>query len=377
MAKVNATYETPEEIPSSSNSGTSINKNLDNNMDDGNTSLSTLTKNFTKEDAIQLADGSDDMFTGIYHTNNLYKRHEIDYFNQRYRFGLFDPYGAITNCREYLFFTKPDLNIYPRDNITGIPSRELAEYLQTQPYWLELASKNLPVIKELQDSLNTNGNRFNHLLGNTVSSHLDIPGLSSEMIETANNMYGVNIQYHGSSEASNDNFDFSLEFQDTKELSVYDFFKAYEDYQTLKHHGQLRPYYHYITDQILYDQYSIYKFLVDEDGETILYYAKLYGVTSKSLPREVFSNTTFDGGITYSVDFHAAFFDDKNPLIIKEFNKLSKAYYDAQPYQVDIYNHILDRADNRTVTAAYITTEYSRNFGTDVYKLKWRGDKKE
>jgi len=69
---------------------------------------------------------------------------------------------------------------------------------------------------------------FNNLLGNTVSSNLEVPGLSSDVIESANSMFGVNIQYHGSSESSNDNFDFSLEFKDTKLLHVYSFFKAYE-----------------------------------------------------------------------------------------------------------------------------------------------------
>ena len=168
-----------------------------------------------------------------------------------------------------------------------------------------------------------------------------------------------------------------MEFKDTKDLSVYHFFRAYEDYQTIKHHGQLPPYIEYIMEKILYDQYSIYKFLVDEDMETIIYYAKCYGVTSKSLPRDTFTNNDFSGGITYSVDFHASFFDDMNPMIIKEFNSLSKSYYDSRKYQVDIHNHILDRVDNRPANAAYIVTEPSANFGHDVYKLKWRGDFKE
>lgn len=373
MSKVEASEIKPDAIPSMS---TNTDPELATSMDDDNTSKSLLSKEFTVEDAKALADGSDDVFTGVYHSAGLYKRHEIDYFNQRYRFGILDPYGALTHCREYLFFTKPDLNIYPRNNTTGIPSNSLHPYLQTQPFWLELVSKHFPVVKCLQSSIDS-GDPFNHLLENCVSSNLEIPGLTTDMIETPSNMYGVNLQYHGSAEASNDSFDFSLEFNDTKSLDLYHFFKAYEEYQIIKHHGQVAPYYDYIINKILYDKYSIYKFLVDEDLETIIYYAKFYGVTSKNLPRDVFSNTQFDGGITYNIEFNAAFFEDMNPMIIKEFNNLSRNFYNALPYQVDIHNHILDRTDNRPARAAYIVEEDSINYGHKMFKIKWKGDKKE
>lgn len=375
MSKVEAKNETPSSIPAT-NTTPYVEPAPSLGMDDGNTSQSLLNQQFTAEDAKMLADGFDDAFSGVYHSVGIYKRHEIDYFNQRYRFGILNPYGALTNCREYLFFTKPDLNIYPRNNTNGVVTGDLAPFLQTQPYWLDLVSKHFPVVKCLQQSIDT-GDKFNHLLENCVSSNLEVPGLSTDMIETPSNMYGVNLQYHGSSEASNDSFDFSLEFTDTKNLDVYHFFRAYEDYQTAKHHGQVTPYLDYVVNKILYDKYSIYKFLVDEDGETIVYYAKFYGVTSKSLPRDTFSNTQFDGGITYSIEFNAAFFEDMNPFIIKEFNNLSENFYNALPYQIDIHNHILDRVDNRSARAAYIVEEDSKNYGHKVYKIKWKGDKKE
>lgn len=328
---------------------------------------------------------------GTLHAAGLWQRHEIDYYSQRYRFGIIDPYGQIANCREYLFFTKPDLNIYPRSDKsdkTGIPSDNLNDVLKNRDYWLELAENHFPVLCCLQDSLNlySKGSRtaipdhFNHLLENCVASNLEIPGLSSDYIETPNNTYGVNIQYHGSSEASNDNFDFSLEFRDTKDLGVYHFFRAYEDYQTLKHHGIIEPWIYHIIDKVLYDQYSIYKFIVDEDGERILYYAKFFGVTSKSLPRDTFSNTNFDDGITYNIEFHAAFFEDMNPTILKDFNAISRPYYTSLPYRIDIHNDILDRPDNRPAKAALVVEvddEATRaHYGGKIYKLKWRGDAK-
>lgn len=319
-----------------------------------------------------------DFFKSILHYYNQFDRSEIDLFNKTYRFGIFNPYGAVTTTREFLFFTKPDLNIFKRydDSGTLYGGPILVDELEAYPYWRDMKKSKKRIIESLQLSAKPQDN-FNHLLQNQVISNLEIPGLSAETIETPVNMYGVGFSYRGSSEASDDSFDFSLEFKDTKWLDVYYFFKTYEEYETLKHHGSVRPWKGYIMNKVLHDQFSIYKFLVDEDMETILYWAKFYGVMPKSLPRDVFSTATFENGISYSVDFRAAFFEDMRPEIISDFNYFSKSYYDSLPYQVDIYNEIFNRTDNRPAKAAYIEVEpslYSPNGYT--YKLRWRGSDK-
>ena len=345
-------------------------------MDDNGLSEKLASSKITDDDIKNLAaTNSSSILDSTYHSNGLYKRYEIDLFKNRYRFGILNPYESLSSAREYLFFTKPDLNIYPRDDRNGVPRKTMADYLRTQSYWRELEDKYPEVLESLQCSRGNKKDPFNHLLENMVESNLDIPGLDSEMIETSNNMYGVGYTYHGSSESSDDNFDFSLEFKDTKYLPVYHFFKAYEEYQSIKHHGLVKPYDKYITEKVLYDQYSIYKFLVDEDGETIIYYAKLYGVKSKSLPRDAFANTVFDNGISYSINFNAAFFRDMQPYILEEFNNITKSFYDSLDYQIDIYNHTLDQVDNRAARCAHIVKEPSNVAPTKyVYKLKWRGD---
>jgi len=336
--------------------------------------------------------------------NNIWDPEDINYHQFRYRFGIADPKGQIGSAREYLFFTKPDIPIFSQNDWSlKVESTQMQPVLERSQYWRELRYNNFPVLTELQYNIDPK-NPFNNLLGNTVSSNLDIPSLSGEVIETSNNQYGTNIQYRGSSEASNDNFDFSLEFKDTKALSVYHFFRAYEEFQTLKHTGggknlkddmnSLRICYKYIIQKILYDQYSIYKFLVDEDGETILYYAKLYGVFSKNLPRDAFSNTQFDGGITLNIEFHAAFYDDMNPRILQEFNNVasknpkirtamgmqsnSSSIY---PSVVSPYNPIEGAMDYRRGIGAFVQTisdsedpihdsYYGAGRG-NIYKLKW------
>ena len=185
------------------------------------------------------------------------------------------------------------------------------------------------------------------------------------------NDYGVGYSYRGSSEASDDNPDFSLEFKDNRILDVYLFFKAYELYETMKHHGSVAPDQYYIENRIIHDQFSIYKFIVGEDMETMVYWGKMYGVTPKSLPRDAFSNANFDNGLSYNVDFQAAFYEDMIPDILADFNTLSHDAYFACPYQVDIVNGTLGGIDGRAVRAAYIYE--GTDMGKKAYKLRWRG----
>ena len=357
---------------------------------------------------LTLVGDPDEATKRLYHANNLFEEQNFrkGIFNKRYRFGVINPYQSLTNCREFLFFTKPDLHIYPRDE-GGVPGNQIRDELRAYRYWTELEEKFPEVLGCLQASKQITGNEvgvgnidpFNQLLANMVQSNLDVPGISAEMIETPSNMYGVNFQYRGSSEASDDGFEFSLEFKDTKYLPVYNFFKAYEEYERLKHHGVVDPWIGHIRNKILHDQYSIYKFLVDEDMETIIYYAKFYGVKSKSLPRDTFNNVNFDNGLSYSVDFNAAFVEDMNPEILIDFNNIAYDYWNSRRYFVDIYNETTDSANLTPAKAAIVALEkngekgydvygknvriggdkqnnniHNREPGQFVYKLKWKGD---
>lgn len=320
-----------------------------------------------------------DLYTSIFHSANLFSKREIKnkLYNETFRYGMMNPYNAISNAREYLFFTKPDLNIYDTSS-NLIPSNNLQDFLANIPFWAELAHyRKDTTLKALQLSRDV-ADPFNHLLQNCVISNLDIPGLSSDTIDTPTNMYGVGYSYRGSSEASDDNPEFSLEFKDNRYLDVYTFFKAYEEYETLKHHGVIKPSDYYITRKILHDQFSIYKFIVGDDMETILYYGKMYGVMPKSLPRDVFSNPNFDNGLSYSIDFKAAFYEDMKPDILADFNSISAYAYNSQKYQINPYNQVMGRADTRPAKAAAVirdtTSATAKNSSTGyVYKLKWRG----
>ena len=273
----------------------------------------------------------------LFHSNNMFSEHEIDLYKKTYRYGYFNT-QTLGNGREFLFFTKPDLNILDS-------SGNILPFYDGIAYWQDLARNRPEIIRSLQVSKSKPSNDyFNHLLQNQVISNLDIPGLSAPMIETATNDYGVGYSYRGSSEASDDNPEFSLEFKDTKWLDVFTYFKTYEYYETMKHHGAVAPDSFYIMNRVIHDQFAI-------------------------------SNATFDNGISYSIDFQAAFYEDMVPDILSDFNALSREYYNSLPYQINIYNTVLGMSDGRPAKAAIVKLVESKKSPTGyVYKLKWKGD---
>jgi hypothetical protein len=319
-----------------------------------------------------------DLYKLALHGANLFTKDEINLYNNIYRFGLFNPYGAVTNLREYLFFTKPDLNIYKRNDVYGgldysNGNLQLSDGLAHQTFWKELREQRPNTIRMLQNSYSPG---WNMLLQNSVITNLEIPDLEGTVTESPVNNYGVGFQYRGTSEASDDSIDFSLEFKDTKWLDIYYFFRAYEDYETLKHHGTVGPWQGYTVNRIIHDQFSIYKFMVGEDMETIVYWAKLYGVMPMGLPRSVFSTTDLSNGLSYNITFKAAFFEDMRSDILKDFNTLSDHFGNNHKYQYETYNSSIGMGDFRPAKSAYIERYTNPDSPSGwVYKLKWKGDK--
>ncbi|MBR6289289.1 MAG: hypothetical protein IKR19_08140 [Acholeplasmatales bacterium] len=321
-------------------------------------------------------------FRSLFGSYDIRSRDELkqNIYTSTYRFGVMNPYGSISTGREFLFFTKPDLNIYQYDSSTGAVNRNaLNDSLASIPFWKDLFTYKKRTIDQLEDMSGVSGDRFNHLLQNQCSSNLEISALEASMIDTPVNMFGVGFSYRGSSEGSDDNPSFSLEFKDTRWLDVYTYFKAYEEYEKLKSHGLVRPKAEYAINKIVHDQFSIYKFIVDEDMETIIYYGKMYGVVPVSLPRDTFGSPTFDGGLSYNISFKAAFYEDMIPDILADFNALSRDYFSSRRYSIPIYNKVLDNIDSRPAQAAYVLVDKESPRAKNspngyIYKLCWKGN---
>jgi hypothetical protein len=244
------------------------------------------------------------------------------------RMQFVNPYHTISSTREFLFFTKPDLHI----RIPGTTT--LNKELGNDPYWVELNTYYKRVVHQLQMGADNDSNPFIPLLTNQSASSLDLPTVSLETNDTPQTIYGTSIQYPQGSFKSDESFDFSLEFYDDPWLDVYQFFKAWNEYENLKTLGRVSPPMYssnsyaissYTINKILHDQIGIFKFIVDDDMETIIHYSYLCGCFPKSVPRDTFKEIE-PGLIRYSIDWHAQFVEDSNPSILVDFDQLCNKY---------------------------------------------------
>ena len=182
------------------------------------------------------------------------------------------------------------------------------------------------------------------ILSNRKTSNMDIPDIQVEELETAINMFGTKILYPKSSMPSDEGHSFTVEFEDTRFLEVYNLFKVWDIYEQGKWLGILGPAAHlyrassdggvgrstvYTTYakhcfyKILNDHIRVFKFLVDNDGETILHMSSAIGCYVSNISRSTFSEIQDRGPLKISISFKiSGWFEDNTPSIANDFNAL-------------------------------------------------------
>ena len=258
---------------------------------------------------------------------------------------------------------------------------KLNSELVNVPFFVSADLRNKRALHQLQYSVkDKNGvfNPFMYLLSNSVKSKLDLPGISADSKESTTNIMGTTIQYRSHSYKSDNGYDFSLSFTDTAYLELYTLVKAYDEYMRLLKTGEVTPFKHHIEYKVVPEQFSIYKFLVGSDGETILFYSKLTGCYFTDVPRGDFSDPGQDG-FKYSLSFHAQFVEDNNPMILSEFNKISPASSNDYVSTYDYKNQVVNNDWVRWPKIESVV--YNSNNGNDKrvkrrgvnqdYRLRW------
>lgn len=257
-------------------------------------------------------------------SNGIFNRYNMQWYDRFTRIGIIDPYNALTNTKEYIFITKPDLCLMTAGG--GV-----SPVLSNNPFFVDAISRFRHSAAQLQSSYRTSRSRspFMTMLSNSVTSTLDIPGISADMIDTGANVHGTKISYRSTSYQSDESHDFSLEFEDDKYLDIYMIFKMWDEYEKLKWGGLLDftksgvdHWQQYIINKILHDQVAIYKFIVAEDGYRIVYYARIVGCVPTSIPRDAFSDTSSTEPQKLTVGWRGHFVRDMDPIIISHFNQI-------------------------------------------------------
>ena len=232
------------------------------------------------------------------------------------RYERLDPNNWMGFTKEFIFFTTPDLQLFNGVNLN--PS------IANNSLIVEASKRYNDVLQSL--SYSACGRPFVNLLSNYKRSNVDLPDITTASdYETSKNILGSSIFYRGTSYESDENHEFSVEFEDTKYLEVYMWFRLFDEYERMKHYGLVdfvddR----YLNGKIIHDQMAMYKFIVGEDGESIIHYSKFIGVYPKNVPRSAFSDLPADGNVKFTINFKAAYVEDMDPNIILDFNEIAK-----------------------------------------------------
>lgn len=328
--------------------------------------------------------------------NLIYSRDDIKWYEKFHRFGAKDPYNALGATREYTFFTRPDCHIFNPGTNT------LSSVFANDPFFVDMKERYPYVLHSLQRSSKSGNNAFDNspfmnILSNGLKNTVDLQGLTANEMDNAVNIYGTSIPYRKDAWTGDEGIDISLEFEDTKYAEIYLLTKAYEEYERKVQMGLVYPpdyesqsvygsedfnyFGHYMKFKELHDTFGIFRFVVDEDMETILYWAYLTGVYFKSVPRDAFNDLT--SGLKMAIDFRAFNVTDMNPLSLGFFNDVVSSinlYYKKSNYTyIPVYDETTQSINGSwglfpNVVKAYITDNdpwYCSKGMKYRYKLQW------
>lgn len=333
---------------------------------------------FQNKPSLSFTESSDDI-QALIMANAIYNKFNMDWTHKFSRFGIIDPYNALVSTKEYVFITKPDLCLF--DTAT----KKVCGSLATNPFFIDALNRYKDMGAQLQSSLEPTSSPFMNILSNTLTSTVDLPDISAETIDTASNVFGTKISYRGTSHKSDEDFDFNLEFEDTKFLDVYMLFKMYDEYEKLKWNGAIDfsanacgsdRWQNYIVNKVLHDQVAIYKFIVSDDGSRIIYWARYTGCYPISVPRSAFSDTTSNDPQKITVGWKCQFVRDMDPIIINHFNLLVKGIsgFNSKS-ELPLYNNETHAMDGRWAACPYIDIQQvndTRHGLHREYYLKWK-----
>ena len=253
--------------------------------------------------------------------HGIFSPNDMDYNTSFYPMHRNDPFNRVDATREIVFFTKPYLPILNRG---GTLNDEFASTPYFVNLWRRGYTQTFADLSFQNGPTGTDGNcPFIHILTNRITASIDVPDIAVDELETAQNMWGTRILYPKSSMSSDENLDFTCEFEDTKYLEIYHLFKAWDLYRQGKWWGIFSPDQTYVTNKILYDQIAVYKFTIASDGETLLHWCKWTGCFPKSISRSSFTEIPKEGPLKITVNFKlSGWFEDMEPNILSDFNQI-------------------------------------------------------
>lgn len=241
--------------------------------------------------------------------------HDVDMFETFNNQRLLNNETPAIKGIPHVFFTTPMLNL-AEDNC--FRDSYLSSMYTFHPEWLGKLSYGgndgsakvstvSPFIKILYNS----------------ATNFEPKDATSKTIEVGETYYGYKLTLPASNVDSVVGDDFTVEFYDWKGLPVLNMLYSWFVYHNGVRRGTLNPKLETIRNRELDYVSSVYYFVTDMDGSTLLYWCKYTGVVPTSIPFSQFSSNYNDHDvIKFPVTFTYSFKEDMNPEILTDFNKI-------------------------------------------------------
>lgn len=317
------------------------------------------------------ADGFSDDLARIRHTLNfgiedreeLYKTYTTHYN----RFKSPNPNDALVKTFPHVFFIRPDCNILERGG--GANGFKLVEGLENNPNFVYANYHTPDLLRQLVGDGGYDSDFMMYLSNKAYSCQIKDEGITDDTYGTAVRGHKIAFGQHGVE--SKTAGDFSITFKDDRELHVYRLHKLWVDYISDVYQGRISPRPNYISEKVIDYATAMYYILTAEDGETIIFWSKYYGVFPTSIPS---SHLSWAGGHSdikgeIEISYKYSFKEDFNPLTLVEFNMNSgsKDYRYIPSYNPNFYS-----GATSMVGAPFIETFNNNSLTPYTFKLRFR-----
>lgn len=164
----------------------------------------------------------------------------------------------------------------------------------------------------------------------------------------------------------------TIDFQDDRSLHIYQLHKLWIEYISGCYRGTILPKASDIIDKILDYAGGVYYILTAEDGESIIYWEKYYGLFPTNISVDSLSWTRESPifapkfSVTYKYSFRKTF----DPSIFIEFNHNANISSDLD--YVPVFDKKLGHVGQSWVGVPYVESETTDGSNEVVYKLRFK-----
>lgn len=237
---------------------------------------------------------------------------QTEYYN-RFKMPEFD--SMLRAGFAHVFFVKPQCNILTAKN-------ELTDDLKRNDLFQYAYLSNKNILKELSKYGGRSDDFMLSLSNNVNGFTVNEENIGTERMGKTYTGHAIN--YGKNDIESKSASSISIEFRDDRDFHIYQIHKLWVEYINGVYQGLINPTKDDIYNRVLDYTGAIYYIITAEDGETILFWSKYYGVFPSTIPSDQLSwnsgNVLRGSEMRLNVTYQYSWKDDYNPYIIEEFN---------------------------------------------------------